>query len=670
MSDYNLFKSHKTALDALFQDFDHYRNPTDGVWAQQRRRRLPVQLEPELTQYVKGIDVQSPLLERQLVMRKQILMLDNPKVDVQAKSKGERVKEEAESIRMYDAALIQELEERYDVSGVNSTGQIADGMVVWYVGHKMPPEPSEKWLEQRMAEKQQALLEKPINQQRREPTLEDLRDEWFSEYDEPTITLRQVPLGTLRWQPNNNPTVVLEESEVPFLEWREYTKQVGKQKKYLTLDEAGKVMFLGDTQMLDSPNVNQKKLKVCIHAYQIPGSRDEWKVCQYISADGQEAEKWQEYDSPFGNPYVFLASGAELPTETDPHLRFRPDADMYSLYVVGRDQNEWLTRLTALAFDHASNRSLYIPLYGIQGDVMQAWQGLIEGMGGRVEGAGAERRGVLPISEANPGEWRILPRLERIPSEIPEAMNLRIDQLERMMLSLETSRFLTGGATSEEITQGTASAIERQTEQSTLPFDNHLKKQKAFWVKLLGMVHRAIVFWDKGAPKGAQKKYMRLASGNEPVAKGKVEPGTEIYVDADMLKKKVDILIYLGNDTANERQTKDAIAKAKYDWGILTFTQLLEGLGFEDPEAQRDLLVEEHDLERGRELIAPHDDFEMLSIMSTLSAKDLVSMAPMMQPPQPMGSGGGGQTMPVPSQGVNTPAVRPSTPASAQGAPR
>ena len=615
--DKNLYKAHEEQLKNIWgADFAAYRGD-NGVWTLMRRRRSKQELSDELKAYAGNMQVQSSLPETELILRKQILEMERPKVDTVALSPGTRAKEHVEDDRLFFARLIAEIDERYDGSGTNSAAQEANGLQPWRLDWKMPPEPPDDWAED--------------------------RDEWFRQHKEPIIGLRPVPVAAIQFMPLKNPTYVIEKLKVPYLEWR----KMEREGKYLTLDEAGKAVFTGEAMAEDeSSSYSGKTMEVCTHAYQVPGTED-WKIVEYVFLEGQKVEDgevWSERDSPFGCPYLFVRSGSEIPIETDPHLRFRPN--LYPIYVTTATQNYWLTVLDAVASRAVSQRNIYIPLYGSAPELVQAW--LTNELGATVEGAGAW----IPVKETKIGDYVVAPRFEAIPSEIPEAVLKRIEQLEVQQQQNRTSRFATGNVSEQEIVSGTASAIISQTQQSKLPSDADLDHQADdFWKPLCRKVQAAIVFWEKDQP-GPAKKYFVVATGEDPMVKGRKDPGTEVWVDAEKMGESMEIFVVIGNLTEQERQVRDANAEHAWQMGRIDFEQFLEGTGSEDPQRQIRVLNRERHLVESRAQFKTMEEEERSILWSAMTGINLAAMG------QQQAVGQGESTSP-PGEGMSVPPAAP-----------
>jgi hypothetical protein len=586
MPDIGLLKQHQTELEKYWSDAEDYRS-IDGYWAERLRRKEKIDLGDDLKQYVGDGQVLSSLLESEAILRKQILEIDWPRVDVIALEKGERAKKDAEDTRLWFARQMADLEDRYDVRGVNSEGQITKGAAHWAIDYEAPPPPPEDWAE--------------------EP------EDWFRQWKKEWFRLRKVPWGAVRFWPLDNPTYAIEDVEVPYLEWKAFKKG----DKHLSYIELGKLAFVGEVQAPESTDDSQmKKIRLCTHAYQVPGT-DDWKVQRYAYPEGgkvDDGEVWEEYDSPCGCPYEFCPAGSEMPSERNPHYRWRPDLN--ALYVTVRDMNFWNTTLTALAVRAIDERRIVVKLSGLHPDLASR----IEGLGYRVEGAGAERAWVWRGEDTAPGELRVVPDLMQVPSDVPDAMIQQMVWLREQATEEKTSRFLSGRVSEAEITQGTASAITGQTQQSALPASVHLHKQKQFWQRLLRKMQRLIVYWGEG------RQYPVIATGDERMTRGKAEPGTEVMIDAEKMGRSIEIIVSISNLTEQERAEKDARAWYKFDRGVLDEEQLLDEIGFEDPARQKRVINKRNHLDAARVQFAAALDAERAAHWSAVTGLNLAAM--------------------------------------------
>ena len=610
MADLSLLNQHKDQLDALWQRFRDYRSE-QGKWTNLLRRRDAIHLQPELDEYAQGIDIQSSVLEEEAILRKHILVLNPAKVDVVAQEEGVHAKEEAEDVRIWFASLLMELDADMRVSDPVSADQVMHGVSFWRKTWQMPREPEEA----DMPEKERA--------------------EYFENYQEQCFGLEHVPIGSLAFMPLEDPTVFVQETEVDYLEWRELKNKEGK---YATLDEAKKVAFVGEEKESYSAEVAGQTMHLIRHAYKVPGS-DDWKICEWLTAAGSgergvsPQEMLVEYDVPGGAPYEVIPAGEEMRNESDPHLRYRPQ--LYPLYTVIYELNYAVSTLMAWARKRLGDQSMYVEI----GALNDQGRAVLEGMGFNMEGTGANTKLVFSLPEPGSRELMIAPKLSEVPLPKPEELIIRIQMLSEEVNRLRSNRFLTGGARPEEISQGTATALTSQTQQASIPFSASVKKQAAGWKRYLNWVRNVILEWDEDVPEGARKKYYILTSGDEPLQRGKADPGKILWVDAGKMGRKFETLVYIRNVTEAEQAERDARAVAKYDRGLITLEQLLDEMGFDDPEKQkRELNKEKHRREyagRFKQITAMAKD----TLFSALSGVNLSLLMAPMPGEQPEGGG-------------------------------
>ena len=609
MADPALYKRHKADLEKLWDEFRKWRDDT-GQWTQMIRRRRPIELQPELSEYAQGIDIQSPILEEESILRKHILTLNPAKVDCVAQETGVRAIEDVEDCRNYFARLLADLDDGMKASDPMSANQVQYGVHFWRRTWHMPKEPDPLGRED--DEEDEAYNKRSS----------EARDSYFRDYKQKIFGLERVPLGALMFMPLDNPVVFLEEVEIDYLEWRELKNQSGK---YATLDDAGKVLFIGDAKEPDSGESASKKLKLIRHAYREPGT-DDWKMCEYLSEGGvaEEGDVLNEYDVPGGAPYDVVPAGEEQMNETNPHLRYRPQ--MYPLYVAIGDWNYLITLLTAWARKRMGDQAMYVEI----GAVNEEGRNLLQNMGFQLEGAGAQTRLLFDLPEPGSRQLMIAPKLSEVPLPRPEEIVQLILLKEREIQQLRSNRFLTGSPTPQEITQGTATAITSATQQAGIPPSASVRKQAAGWKRYFLWVRNTILAWDPpGTPTTGQKKYATLTSGQEPTYGTKVEPGTEIAVDANKMGRKFETIVYIRNITDAEQAQRDAIALNKYDRGLLTLEQLLDEMGFDDPEKQKEELNKER---HRRSYLARYEQIETTAKDTLLSALSGINLQALLQP--------------------------------------
>ena len=639
-----LLQSHKKQLEEKFAPFRSYRDDT-GYWPQLLRRRAAVNLQPELAQYGQGIDIQAADLETEAILRKQILQLNKPKIDVIPQESGVHAKEDAEDCRIWFASWNAEFDKGQIVSDTISEEQVTKGVSVWRVRHRMPGEPDGP--EQGDDEDAVSYAERYLKS----------RDEHFKELPLDTFTLHHIPTGSVMWTPLHDPSVVIEDTLIPYLEWKRLKNRAGK---YLTWGQANNLAFLGDAEQgveqgTESSDSQNRKIHLITHAYRVPGTKDDqWRICEYVSLDGgnlEDAEAKDEYDSPFGCPYEIVPSGEEMPSETDPHLRFRPA--LYGNYVNIGEDNYWRTLLGAVTRRAVGDERIYVKL----GNLTPQQAGALEGIGLPVEGVGAERRLMFKRPDPGSGEIIVAPELAPVPSEIPDSLHLILQRLADDREKLQTNRFLTGNATSQEVSQGTGTAIVGQTQQAALPFSASLAHQETFWKNVHRKQQRALVYWDRGSEGRTRKQYSVHTTGQESVLKGSVEPGSVITVDAGKMGRKLEIIINISRLTDAERAQRDAASFQKKDRGLITLPQHLEEIGFDDAQKQVNELNKERHLVEAQMQFAPIEQKEREVLYSALSGLNIAALTGGMMPGQQQGA-----MAPTPSPGAPPAPITPQQP--------
>ena len=616
--DITLLKRHKTDLESKWRRFRDFRGE-DGRWTRLLRRRDVITLSEDLAEYGEGIDIQSAVLEEEAILRKHILSLNPAKIDVVSQEDGTQAADNAEELRIWFASLLMRLDADGAVSDVISADQVMHGVSFWRKTWEIPEESPD--IPEGDAE---------------------ARREYFAKRNiSETFNLKHVPVGGFMFMPLSDPVVCLEDVEIDYLEWRQLKGQNGK---YATLDEAGKVLFLGESHQTDTGTATGKKLHLLRHAYREPGT-DKWKVCEYLSLDGkaETSELMDEYDSPGGMPYEICPGGDEMRNESDPHLRYRPM--LYSLYTVVGELNYSVTILMAWSRKRLGTQSIYCEI----GAVNENGRAVLEGLGLTLEGAGAETRMVFEMQEPGSRKVMIAPKLSEVPMPRPDELIMRIGMLGQEILRLRSSRFISGAATAQEVTQGTATAITSQTQQASIPYSASVKKQSSFWRRYFAWVRACILFWDEGVPEGAMKLYPILTSGDEPTYGQKGDPGKVLYINAEKIGRKFETLVYIRNVTEREQAERDARALIKWDRGLINTEQLLDEMGFEDPGKQmRELNKERH----RRQYRERYTTIEISAVDTLLSATTGINLGALAANAAPQSLGGNGAGQPQLPQGA------------------
>ena len=135
-------------LEPLFQDFWDRR----AEWQQLFRVRRPTKLESSLEAYGDGIDIQSPVLAYDRKIHMTFKMQNPTKIDVVAMEEGKDAEKAAEKQRIYNASLWNTMDAGNKVRGPWAQNTTDSGVAFFRLHYRMPMEPKEDDLEQRIGE--------------------------------------------------------------------------------------------------------------------------------------------------------------------------------------------------------------------------------------------------------------------------------------------------------------------------------------------------------------------------------------------------------------------------------------------------------------------------------------------------------------------------------------
>src|SRR3990167_3435837 len=223
-------------LDTLqgWTDFVLARGTT---WPDLLHRSGSIELPPELRPYVTKLGVQSPDLEWALGEFVKIDTLNPTKFDAFSLEEGPEAEKDVEKLRIWRAAswMRQNKDGQLDAAAyeaMNSLG-VAVERTIW----EMPKEP--KPSERNEGEDDDAYNERSTKE----------RGDYFKEIEgegHPFRTISVNPIN-VRWDPLDDPTRVLQQSRVRVTDAYDLTDKTGR---HVTLDELGKVAFLGPDEPL------------------------------------------------------------------------------------------------------------------------------------------------------------------------------------------------------------------------------------------------------------------------------------------------------------------------------------------------------------------------------------------------------------------------------------
>lgn len=580
-----------------FSDF----KSTRDYWDSLIRRRAKVKLEASLAAYADDIDIQSSALEFKLGQLVDILTLNPTKIDLVCLEPQKHAKDDVEDCRIVAGSWWR---------------QINDGRVI----------------DTRRAE---AMMRYGVSVERSFATLPD---------DEDDMPFRLEVVNPLEccWLPLADPDIVIQESELNFVEANELRNDEGN---WLTLDAAGKCVFLGDARPVfdNSRHPQTKRIRVVTRAMKDLDSVDDdgkaiWYVSEYVYTAGTEPTATGALMSSCGcplpnGPYFIIPSAAQRGLETDPHLRFRPR--MYPLYVLYQQLNYELTRLAALALKFESDYHVYIDLSSLNPQQQTLVDQLFP-----TEGEGSQRYLVFPTPNPGSGEIPMLPHIERYPADLSEALTLSIQYCKEEIEAVSPNRFLIGNPSRTEISEGTGTAIINMQQAAGLAPSNDLAQSDAGTARIIRSWFDAIVFWDREVIEGeyakAITKYRAVATGDEPLTKGSKEAGTEVFVDAEKASRKFQINVLTKNQTQAEEMQEALMAFQDSAQGVITDEQKIAARGYDDPRKQMELL----EADKQRKALEPQK-MQLINqanvvLFIALTGLDIAALmgAPVPQPPQ------------------------------------
>lgn len=570
-NDLALLQRQVTQLENLWRDFRTFRRS----WDLMIERRAKIALAPHLQ--VDGIDIQSPDLEFFLGQIIMIEQLQPTRVDAIALDPDKAAREDVEQCRLYDGYQWRRQNKNRKLDRARIEGQARYGLAVERIYWEMPGEPDTDT---------DAPAEKQLRQ----------RNSKWADEDNDTFLVKSVHPLTVAFMPITEPEIFIEESVMNLIEARKLANDDGE---LVDMDEVGKLYFVGDKQPVsqwrDQTAFMAKRVHLITRS-QLNRETGTWTICEYVyPGTGGDASnilqdqgvKLTEVEVPGRRcPYFIIPSGEHRILETDPHLAFRPR--MYPLYVDMADWNYQSTTMAAIAHKFATQ--FYIPVTAANEGI---WD-ILEGMGLAPEGQGAERRFVFKLSDPASNELDVLPKLERWPGEIPQAMILMRNDTKDSILRHAPSRFQTGTPSRAEVSDAKATTYADVTQSSSLPFAADIAYQDAGTVEIFEFMRAAIMFWGEN-PMLADKQYPFVtADGGEEVKAG--------FVTAKMMGRKQEIRVFTKNQTQSEEQIAGLQAAQDEQNGIITHEQHMAIRGADNIKQQK-LLLEADQQEKDD---APH----------------------------------------------------------------
>lgn len=561
-----------TRLKDIWRDFHEYRA---NQWDPLIRRKAPQnETVPLLAQYAMGVDVQSPDLEKALNDWLSAQLLELTKIDAFSLDNHEKAKRDVEDIRIVLAGSWGQQNDKKAISRAAFASMNRYGLACFFKPWNMPKEPDLEGVEGKDADDKR----------------DKYWDDYYAEDDNCPFGYQKIsPLEIMFW-PLEKPEIVIQESKLKYLYAKELQRDASLGGGKLTLDNLKKIAFVGDSEPIDELQPDQsdaggKEVYVLKRAY-LDKKENCWKWDCWVRVDGQPVNESQQLEGgkvPYDrSPYFFIASGDEQVTETDPHLRYRPK--IYPLLVDIQELNA-LESLLVQAIVYRIQYPFYVAFDGLDAQAMNYWMSEQANGKGFIEGEGAQRRFNFVHPEAGSDEILTVPRLEAMPVTDIEVLRLRIEQKRMDIFAHSPNRFLIGNATEKDMAgSGTGLLNQAQAAQTTVHGD--LENFDAFVEDWLQAECAAWVYWDEGAEVQKPRKYR--IHGDEPVIKNPREPGDEVFINVEKLKRPFVLSAHTSNMTQQERALEDQSADSAYVQGAITKSMWLKKRGADDPEKLAD----------------------------------------------------------------------------------
>lgn len=558
-----LFKQQQQQLeDAGWANFKAKRDDIDGVIF----RTIPVPQTPDMPK----VSVQSTQAERGLHQAVGIMKMNPTKLNTVSLDQAPKAKDDVEDIRIWDGTFWHKQNDKRRLDTSRADQAYRYGVAVERLFWDMPGEYDDE------DEAEEALLQRAGK---------DEREAYFKGLNSDHWLIEPVNPKSCKWLPvNEDPDLFFEVSEISYAEAKNLQNYEGK---YFSLDEQRKIRFLGERAPVagssgDYGTSGPNKIKVTTRYMKDPDT-GKGTISNFVETDGASADAAQldEVEVPFGRcPYFVIPSGEFLPSETDPNLRYR--APIFPLVEAVNRKNFHVTTFTRLVLKYTDN--FYVDASSVKDPAQAAF---IDNLF-PTEGQGAQRGAVIPIPKPGANEMPVHLHIERYPFELDSVSQWVLENIEKDIEDSMPSRFQTGNLSRTEVANETATTMVESREASALPWESHLANFDGYGTKAeIDAVHECIQYW------GGDKPYYTVSSGDEPLLKGAPESGTQVYIDANKLKRPFQLVVQTENKTQAERQQDLNVTLQLAEMQWITEEQALERSGFDDPRKQMELLEAE-----------------------------------------------------------------------------
>mgnify|MGYP001611198706 FL=1 len=533
-----------------------------------QRTLQPSLLAEELKKYGVGIDIETPEVRHAAQEHAAILDIGSVEINLHAIDQNEDDRKDIEDVARYLRAWYYKLFEEEGGNLIMNTGQVGPrGLAILRFLWQMPNEP--EWAEQERDENLADYTSRSVK----------AREAHFSTNKHDEFRLQPVSWKNIAFGPNPaDPKVFIEDVEIPLWEYRELKNAKGD---YLALVD-DKIAWLGVPEPIVGEQglapLHEKRVRCAYIAYQIPGSKDDWKLSTLVYPGGgnilADGELLEEVDVPSRMcPYIIVPSGDEEMDATDPHVRYQPGL-MMRLYVWAIEFNQVMTTLLALAIKEAADKNIYIDTFDLTADKRALLQEI-----GLLDGISQQRRLTMEAPDPGLNEIIISPRLRRKPESIKEAFYYVVDYYRERMREAAPSRFLSGRAEAE-VREGTGMAVLNQTEAAQLPYKRYKDKQKNAIRKVLQSIINTLLTWEEEAGANAKPYYLPITqtyTDKEPDAK-------IVNVTPEKLRRHYQTTIEMRTETEQEALTRYQMADHDLEMGLLKVEEWAQRRGIQDVE--------------------------------------------------------------------------------------
>lgn len=528
----------------------HFRNfvAAREIWEMILNRELPPNIMEELKKYGQT-DIETPDVKKAFIDHNAILHLGTTTVNAVLVGEGSQdAKEDVEAVADYLRAWYYKLFGEYGGKQMMNEGQVGQGVAILRITWHAPPEFD--WPKQGDDENLPDWASRSMK----------ARDAGHRIRTHNEFALEACSWRNLSWGPKrHDPDAVFEDVEIPYWEAKQLKNDKGE---YLSLDQLGKIAWLGTPEPVDqSTNSEAKTVHVLYRAARAPGTND-WKLTTYVyTADVlEDGELLEEKDVP-GKlcPYVIVPSGNEIMSATDPHRRYEPGL-MSSLYALASEFNQLMTALLGLGYREATDEHIYASLDLLMRDGGSLFHQLEEM--GYIDGAGAQRRMAAQMPDTMAGEIALAPRMFRKPESVKEAFYYALDYYRQRISEAMASRFLTGSAF-EETKEGTGTAVTNQAEAAQFVYQPYEDKQTTAVRHVLRFIANSLQTWGMDEGKNANPY---AAPTTQAYLSG--SPGKGL-VTLDKLSHPFEIVVITRNETQQERLNRWQLADHDLQIGLI-----------------------------------------------------------------------------------------------------